>query len=269
MKIWGYQITFGDDQDTLADSLNSMSFCDKVYLVDGGFGNALCHTPRHTSSVAEWLGLAAGYEDGRTFRTTFNGIPLCIVERHYNDPGDQRNWALKYMLQEENQPDWIFMLDSDEVCSNELIGEIRPFLESLKENQTNVIMPWLTLVQDENHCVDHMSQWLSHGRAMRPGKTYFNNGYHEHQYYDGERVKFNGRIVHLRAFYRNRLLTQRGHPTINGRDRPLWGDARMVNLPNGVTWPKLHYPENEIVPFPFEKNALEVWDEQGNLRKNN
>jgi hypothetical protein len=44
-------------------------------------------------------------------------------------------------------------------------------------------------------------------------------------------------------------------------DAPMfWDDARIEKIPSGATWPELHLPEGEIIPFPFEGDAAKVWD---------
>jgi hypothetical protein len=256
MIIHSYVISMWDDCDVLPDALDSLAhFSDHIYVVDGGIeGGTLCHHPRYETPLAEsTFGKLLGDSNfgDRTLITTWNNVPLTLWENPFLDPGNQRNWTLKKMEKEPNQPNWICWIDSDEVTSRQFIDGLRPYLEALNPFVTNVCPKWLNLVQDEHHCVPHMSNWLAHGRLHQPRTVYYNSGWHEHQNYDGERDHWDVRIIHARALYRRRLWIQRGHPMVAGRDNPLWADAKIEAIPFGVSWANLHWPKDEVI-IPFD-----------------
>lgn len=265
MKIWSYVMAFPDDQDVILDALGSLeTFSDKIFVVDGGFEGALCHHPRYTEPLASFLGgeipwrpqhpETCGYYvyDGK--------CPIILYEHPFYDPGTQRNYLTKVMESLPDQPDWYVWIDADEVCSNQMEIGIRDFLEQRIPDETNIVMKWLNLCQDEQHIAGgNHSSWLAHGRAYRPGTVYWNAGWHEHQYYQGKRVQYDVRVVHTRALFRKRLLVQRGHPRVGGKDNPLWGDVESLeSVPVGVTWTPLHWPEGEEI-LGFHEDARNYW----------
>lgn len=276
MKIYSYIMAFPDDQDVLANALDSLApFSDRIYLIDGGMTQgSLCHHPRFTEAIRYWMDRASmfrGYSDGLSgasgYKYLWGARYITLWENPFLDPGNQRNWIIKKMESESEQPDWVCWIDADEVCSDQFISEARNFLEAQPPEVTNVVPQWLNLIVDEQHMAGgNHSSWLAHGRLYRPGTVYWNAGWHEHQYYQGKRVQFDTRIIHTRGLYRRRLLVQRGHPRVSGKDNPLWGDVVTPEpIPSGVTWRPLHWPEGEIA-LDFNTDALTVWDERGGLR---
>ncbi len=254
MIIHGYIIAMPDDADVLPDALTSLAyFCDHLYVVDGGLGGGtLCHHPRYTEPISDWLYTREESLFGDTLVWSWNGVPLTLWGHSFQDPAHQRNWTLAKMLAEPRQPDWIAWIDSDEVCSWEFIRGVRPMLENLAPETTNITVKWLTLVQDERHCVEHMSNWLAHSRIHKPGSVIWQGNWHEHGDFAGARMQWEeGRVIHTRALFTERLKIQRGHDGIATGQTPLWADARMVDVPAGVTWEGLlHWPEGEH-PMPF------------------
>jgi hypothetical protein len=254
--IHGYIQSFPDEIDTLPDALDSLaSFCDHIYVVDGGFGSGtLCQHPRYTTPIKEWLyeqtlvshvythGPAENRYDG-----DWNGVPLTLWERPFDNPGSQRNYTLSMMLQEPEQPAWIAWCDSDEVFSNEFIRDVRSFLEGLSLDITNVCPKWFTLIQDEQHYTPSHSSWLSHARLHHPGICQWSNSWHESMSYIGKRVNFDRHVIHTRMLFRRRLLIQRGHSVVN---EGAWAGVTAEPIPDGVTW-NLHWPEGEPVGVPY------------------
>jgi hypothetical protein len=268
MIVHSYIMSFPDDRDVILDALQSLeTFSDQIFVVDGGFTGALSHHPRYTQPLKEFFSEHFAVLKNTADYTVFNPTcPIFVYEHPFYDPGSQRNWLTKTMEARPDQPDWYIWIDADEVCSAQMENGIRNFLVSLKPEQTNVVMKWLNLCQDEQHMAGgNHSSWLAHGRAYRPGTVYYQAGWHEHQYYSGERVQFDVRVIHTRALYRKRLLVQRGHPRVSGKDNPLWGDVQYLEpVPKGVSWTPLTWPDDEII-LPFEKDAREVWDAEGHL----
>jgi len=285
MKIHGYIISMPDDLPVIGDALDSLThFCDAIFLVDGGLGSGtLCHYPQDIEPL--YRALYKTYENrfshaftprrytakatllGESYKADWGSIPLFLWENPFQSPAAQRNWILGKMLEMPDQPDWIVWIDTDEVCSWEMIKGIRKFLQAIPPNITNIIPQWLNLVQDEQHCVGgHHSTWLAHGRIHKPGLVSWVGSWHEHGAFEGDRMQWDVRIIHTRALYRRRLLVQRGHPVIKGKSKVLpnapqfWDDALPEPVSDNVTWPKLNYPEGEIIPFPFEGDAAKVWD---------
>lgn len=271
MRIIAYVITTGMDVDTLPDALNSLAyFSDHIYVTDGLQGpGTLKHVPLHTAPIREWLLMRSEYESGDCISCRkWNGVPFTLMEREFDNPAAQRNWTLGRLSELDPRADWVVWIDSDEVCSWEMIHGIRDLLERVPRNVSDVCQQWLNLVRDEQHCVGgHHSSWLSHSKIHRLGAVHWANEWHEHGVFNGDRVRWNTRVIHTRSMFRRILLVQRGHPVIgNRRSRVLpeapmfWDDLTVESIPNGATWPALHYPEGEIIPFPVDKDAAEVWD---------
>ena len=266
MRIHSYIMSFPDDQDVLLDAIHSLeTFSDRIYIVDGGFEGALSHHPRYRLPLASFLGdkipWSLQHPEINGYYIYDGVCPIWLYENPFYDPGTQRNWLTKKMESLPDQPDWYVWIDADEVCSNQMENGIRDYLRSLSPDDTNVVMKWLNLCQDEQHMAGgNHSSWLAHGRAYRPGTVYYQSGWHEHQYYTGRRVQYDVRVIHTRALYRNRLLVQRGHPRVSGKDNPLWGDVQYIEpIPSGVSWSPLHWPDDEIA-IPFGQDAREIWD---------
>jgi len=271
MRIISYIISTPMDVSTLSDALNSLShFSDALYVTDGMQGpGTLVHYPLHTSPIRNWLlhQKEAGHVHNATL-WTWNGKPLTLWEHPFRHPADQRNWTLARISEIDPKADWVVWIDSDEVCSWEMIHGIRDFLDKVPDNVSDVCQKWLNLVQDEQHCVGgHHSSWLAHSKIHRLGAVHWANEWHEHGVFNGDRVRWNTRVIHTRSMFRRILLVQRGHPVIgNRRSRVLpeapmfWDDLTVEDVPSDVTWPALHYPDGEIIPFPVDKDAAEVWD---------
>jgi hypothetical protein len=263
MKIYSYIMSFPDDRDVILDAIRSLqTFSDKIFIVDGGFTGALSHHPRFTGPLREFFDdtFHTAYQSLKSDGALYDAVcPIILYEHPFYDPGSQRNWLTTKMESLPDQPDWYVWIDADEVCSIQMENSIRPFLTNLHPEQANVVPKWLNLCQDEQHMAGgNHSSWLAHGRAYRPGTVYWQAGWHEHQYYTGERVQWDVRVVHSRALFRRRLWVQRGHPKVGGRDNPLWGDVEYLEpVPAGVSW-VLHWPDGEF-PIPFEADARDYW----------
>lgn len=245
--IHGYCMTMPDDCDTLPDAIDSMSsFCDHIYLVDGGLGaGTLCQHPRYIEPIKYWMDSGCGEHDEYHF--VWDMKPLTLWENEFKNPGNQRNFILGKMLKEPEQPDWIVWLDSDEVFSNEFIRDVRPFLEGLSPDVSNVCPKWLTLIEDEHHYAPAHSNFLTHSRMHHPGIVTYAEQWHEHQHYVGSRVSWDRYVIHTRMLFRRRLFIQRGHAIVN---EGAWADVTSYPVPIGVTW-NLHWPEGEPIGVPY------------------
>ncbi|MDP6419184.1 MAG: glycosyltransferase family 2 protein [Candidatus Krumholzibacteria bacterium] len=92
-------ITTWNEEDNLADCLDSLDFADEIWVVDS-------FSSDHTEEVA------------RSRSVNF-------IQREYKSPSDQKNWALDQMGDA-----WILILDADERVSPELREEIQSILEA-------------------------------------------------------------------------------------------------------------------------------------------
>ncbi len=251
MKIRSYTFCFPDEIDILENCLNSLSrFTDEMLLIDGGVSHAFVHHLRYTAPVIDWLNKRREVsKNGNDL--TWNGVPLLFMEHEYVDPGSQRNFALDILNSRCDKDDWIAALDSDEVESIEAETQMRSYLSNLPDSITNLTQPLLSLISDEQHCAaGHHSTWLAHSRLHRPAAVHYNLGYHEHQTYTGIRVQWDARIIHTRMLYRRRIWLQRGAATL----RSAWDDLQMVDVPAGITWHPLTWPEEELRGFPFDED---------------
>ena len=265
MRLVSYIITTPMDSPVLRDAIDSLSyFSDHIYIIDGMQGRGtLCHYPLSLIPIRDWLLNCPEFIGGK-----WNKVSVTLLENEFIHPAAQRSWALSAIGDLDGDSDWIVWIDSDEVCSWEMIHGIRDFLDKVPDSVSDVCQKWLNLVQDEQHCVGgHHSSWLSHSKIHRAGSVRWANEWHEHGVFAGQRIKWDTRVIHTRALYRRILLVQRGHPVIGRRissvlpEAPMfWDDAVMEHIPSGITWLTLHIPEGEIIPFPFEGDAAKVWD---------
>lgn len=259
MIVWSYILCCPDDQDTLADAINSLAqFSNRIYLVDGG-NVSLIHRERYATPIKDWLKSQYKYSNGKWLDSE-----LVMLEHEFTSYGPQRNWLLEYLNAETSNPDWLVWIDSDEVCSWQMANGIKYGELEQFSGKDGVYVKWLNLVQDEQHCVaGSHSDWLSHPRIVKVGNHYWSGTIHEHMVIDrGNIARWDVRVVHSRALFRRRLMVQRGHPNIRNRPDPLWDDAVIEPIPPGVTW-KIHWPSEEK-PLPIDQDAREVWDESGN-----
>lgn len=251
MIIHSYIMSHPDEAPVLADAITSLAyFSDKIYLVDGGLGGGtICYQPKHTKSLFEWLNTDTdAMVSAKYLWFLWNGVPLVLFDHGFVSPADQRNWILEHMAQDSEQPDWIVWIDSDEVCSNEFILDIRPYLESLDTNVTNICPKWLTLIGNEQHCYPEYSSWLAHARIHRPGSVKWEGTWHENMVYTGYREQWDRYIVHTRMLFRVRLYLQRGHARLN---EGVWSDVHTAPIPAGVTW-TMTWPKTEPRNAPFD-----------------
>ena len=277
VRIVSYIISTAMDTAVLGDALNSLAhFSDKIYVVDGLQGRGtLCHYPLWTTPIRDWLLTRPEYDGGDCIPCRkWNGVSFTFLEHEFIHPTHQRNWVHGQLMELEPHADWVVWIDSDEVCSWEMINGIRDRLKLMPGNVVGVCPIWLNLVQDEQHCVGGQhSTRLAHPRIHRlintDGKPICYSGeWHEHMVIDRPSVvNVDWRVIHTRALYRRILLVMRGHPMVGKRwssvlpDAPMfWDDAFMEEIPKGVTWPTLHPPQGEIIPFPIEADAAKVWD---------
>jgi hypothetical protein len=257
MKIISYILACPDDCDTLGDAINSLSpFSDHIYLFDGG-NVSLIHHPRHIMPVKEWIGTRPEYDAGH-----WGNSQLTIVEREFINYGNQRNYALRYLNDQAGEgSNWLVWIDSDEVCSGEMIACLRSgYLDTIPGDIEGVYVKWLNLVQDEQHCVGgHHSDWLAHPRIVKVNNHSWSGSVHEHMVINRDKlIRLDVRVIHSRALFRRRLLVQRSHPNIKNQPDPLWDDAVMELVPKGVSWTPLHWPEGEF-PIDFHADARDYW----------
>jgi len=263
MIIHSYIISQPDEVQVLPDALTSLAyFSDKIYLVDGGLGSGtICYHPRHTVPLGGWLldrrnMITKYHRTGEYLGGSWNDVWLKLFEHPFVSPADQRNWILERMSQDQEQPDWIVWIDSDEVCSLEFANDIRAYLEGLPSDVTNVCPKWLTLVGDEQHCYPEYSDWLAHARIHRPGVVKWEGAWHENMAYTGFRKQWDRHIVHDRMLFRSRLYLQRGHAFLN---EGVWSGVHAKPIPEGVTW-KLTWPETEPRNVPFDADIRTYQD---------
>lgn len=266
MKIWSYIIAAPDDVDVLPDAISSLAcFSDRIYVIDGG-NRSLIHHPRYVFPLRESLTCAPRFlgENTGRYGKVWDGVHLILIEHPLVSYGPQRNWTLEMLKNEPDQCDWLVWIDADEVCSWQLINGIRSYLAALPNDCEGITVKWLNLVQDEQHYAN--SDWLAHPRIVKIGNHSWSGSVHEHMLINRDKLeRWDVRIIHTRALFRRRLLVQRSHPKLIGSPDPFWGSATMGEVYGGISWPKLHYPEKEIL-LPFESNALDTWDELGNLK---
>ena len=271
MRIISYVISTPMDTPVLADALNSLAhFSDHIYVTDGMQGRGtLVHYPLTTTPIREWLTTRSEHSYlSLTNTREWMAKPFTLFEHEFFDPASQRNYTLARLSEVDPSADWVVWIDSDEVCSWEMIKGIREMLEHVPDNVSDVCQMWLNLVQDEQHCVGgHHSSWLAHSKIHRLNSVHWSESWHENGVFNGNRVRWSTRVCHTRALFRRILLVQRGHPVIGMRksevlpEAPVfWSDASIETVPSGITWTKLNYPDGEIIPFPFAADAAKIWD---------
>ena len=104
-KITGLVLTYNGER-LLGQCLESLSFCDRVIVVDS-------YSTDSTETIAK--------EHGAVF-----------VRRACEGPGPQFRFAFE-LLEKEYPTDWVFSLDQDELCTPELRDSILSALEKMTE----------------------------------------------------------------------------------------------------------------------------------------
>ncbi len=89
-----------NEQDSILDSLNSVSFCDEWIVVDD-------HSTDNTKKIAKQFG-------ARVYTRSLNG-----------DYASQRNWAAS-----KAKGEWLFFIDADEIADDTLSKSIKKVAES-------------------------------------------------------------------------------------------------------------------------------------------
>ena len=229
MRIATYCITFPEEYDILPNMIGQAAKLGDVWLIDGGPDGHLCHHPK--KGLNQWA--------IQRMSETGNFIYTRILWP--GNPGTQRNSALAAM--EPYNYDWIIHNDSDELWTDQAIEQIPSYLAGLKPSITNVLVWLLPLIGNEDHYCRRFATHLVHGRIHRPGTVKWGETWHEHQFFEGERVRSELALIHTELLFEDRLRRIKGHG-LEGWGFPL----DQTPLPPdkfGLTWPELQYPEEE------------------------
>lgn len=251
VKILTYCITFADEVDILPNMVNQAKKLGDVWLFDGGRAGAHCQ-----GSALKWPGTPVD-DTGQQFLPKGFDIPDNAIKKyadatgcHYTrlqwpgNPGTQRNRALALIYSVKVPWDWIIQNDSDELWTDQAVEAIPQYLESLPTGVTNVLVRMIHLVVDEKHYWKKNHTHLVHGRITRPNTIIFEEGWHEHQNYSGQRVASDLTLLHTKHLFTKRLMRY------YGKGLEMWADMDITPLPQGafgLTWPTLVYPiEDQI-----------------------
>lgn len=154
-----------NNASTISDTIDSVSWTDKVLVVDS-------FSTDGTTDIARDLGAT-------------------VLQRAYDTSARQKNWALKHC-----HCDWVFQLDTDERLEVGLAQEIRNTVEQIQFEYAAFRMP------RKNH---YGWKWLRHGgiypdyqiRLLRPRHAHWaDRNVHAHPEIDGYTGTLNGHILH-------------------------------------------------------------------------
>ena len=159
-----------NEQKHIAACLESLTWADEIILVDGGSTDRTLEIAR--DSKAPWFSLLRVYE---------NPWPGFLV---------QRNFAL-----EKATHDWVFVLDSDEVCSAELIEEIQKLSQGSLEAHPGykVRRREFFLGKPIHHGIWNPSY---QDRLFKKSGVSYQNWVHEYPIIDGEMGRIHQPILH-------------------------------------------------------------------------
>lgn len=174
MSIAAYMVLFRDDTDIAVNAIASVAqFVDEVLVIDTGEAE-LCHHPNpNAMAVSEFCESMCDV-----------GYPVVYTSINWGIGGNYslvRNRAGQML----SSHDWIYMIDADEMVTNELAEAIAAQAPTLPLEVVTVAPSWLTLYPDESHYSAYYSHVLSHGRLYRPDRVTWVNSWHEHQNYQG------------------------------------------------------------------------------------
>ena len=145
--IAGVVLTLNEEQN-LARSLESLSWCDEILVVDSGSTDC-------TKDVS--------YQFGAQFVQHVQPQPFLITE--------QRNWALhKAGL----KSDWVLFLDADEEVSCELAAQIRLCINSPNSAEAYELTPWYWFLGKWLKRTQGYPNW--HPRLIKRGYARFEGG---------------------------------------------------------------------------------------------
>lgn len=229
MRIATYCIAFPEEYDIITNMVRQARKLGDVWVIDGGPTGHLCHHPRDINSHVL---LRMSEEIG--FIYTKHPWP--------GNPGEQRNWALEAMR--PHNYDWIIQNDADEFWPDQEVERIPAYLESLPPKVTNVLVNILPLVEDEHSYSRSYAHYLSHARIHRPGAVEWSKTWHEHQFFEGERVKSDLWLVHTNWLFIGRLNRIKGHG-LEGWTNPPVDKLPIKMHPRDFTWPQLDAPDDD------------------------
>ncbi len=98
-RIAGLVTTF-NAQARVRACLDSLAWCDELLVVD-------------SFSTDDTLAIARSYPNAR------------VLQRPYYGAASQKNWGVQQLARVPAAPDWVFILDADEVCPPDLRDEVR------------------------------------------------------------------------------------------------------------------------------------------------
>jgi len=229
MRIATYCITFLEEYDIIMNMVNQAKKLGDVWVIDGGPDGHLCHHPKE--GLDPWVIQRMSETEG----FIYTRIPWP------GNPGAQRNNALATM--EPYGYDWIIQNDSDELWPDQSIEQIQELLATVPGKVTNVQVKVLPLIGDEDHYCKRYAHHLAHARIHRPNAVRWGETWHEHQFFEGERLRSDIWLLHTNWLFEERLHRIKGHG-LEG-----WSGLDHTPLPNyrfGLTWPKLEYPDARL-----------------------
>jgi len=145
MKISAYIIAF-NEADKIRDCINSILWADEIIVADSNSTDG-------TTEIAESLGAK-------------------VVHIEFNGYGDLRNQAISHCT-----GDWIFSLDSDERCSEEVRDEILALISHTKLD--------IFLIPRKNY---FMGKWIKHS-------GWYPN-YRQPQLFRSGKMSYDSELVH-------------------------------------------------------------------------
>lgn len=166
-----------NEEDMIADCIDSVSFCDEVIVIDN-------NSTDNTAEIAKKMGAS-------------------VFKYISSDFSDMRNFGM-----EKAKGDWLFYVDADERVSRELVSSMQYHVASMVDNKIGAFR-----VRRKNFYFGHY-EWPYIEKLERFFKKEALSGWHGKLH---ESPKFNGKLVELDGFllhYTHRDLSSMVKKTI-------------------------------------------------------
>ena len=153
IRIIGVILTLNEGKNIKA-CINSLSFCDRILVLDSGSSDETCKLAR-----------------------SYNAEVIVNKQNHVFNIAKQRNYALDHISKVEENDCWILFLDGDERCTNEFKQNIISSIENENFNSYRCTPKYIF----NNHWIKSYQEYPAwHDRLLLLGSNDFDGGVWEH-----------------------------------------------------------------------------------------
>ncbi len=153
IRLIGVVLTLNEEENIKA-CIDSLSFCNRIIVVDSGSSDK-------TSKIAR-----------------YNNVEVVVnKQNHTFNIAKQRNYALDYLSEVEENDCWVLFLDADERCTNQFKQNILSSIESENFESYRCTPKYIF----NNHWIKSYQEYPAwHDRLVLLGANNFDGGVWEH-----------------------------------------------------------------------------------------